>query len=493
MVRAEGDRAFLDSRSRFSVAELEHAETKMSSTVLAQGSRVWAGEIPSRRAVVMGMARTGRAAAAALARRGAKVVATDLKEPAGLAEELPPGVALELGGHNEETFRGCDLLVVSPGIPATNPFIAAALDGGAEVISEIELASRLTSIPIAAVTGTNGKTTTTAMLSGILEEAGFNAPVGGNIGRPMTEMVEEEGSQADVFVCEVSSFQLEWSPTLRPRVAVMTNVTPDHLDRHPDLDGYAALKARLFSNQGPEDAKVVNGDDPLIARYLGGGAQQAFSFSRKAAPRQGAWAEKGKIYILGGGERERVCAVDDLSVPGVHNLENFLAACAAARFLGVGAADMARLARKFEGLPHRMEFVARSGGVTWVNDSKGTNVGATAMSLMSIEGGVLLIAGGTDKGGDLSSLLGPMRERVRKLFLIGEATDRFAAFFESVTPVDLCGTLDEAVRRAAGEVRTGETVLLSPACSSFDQFRDFEHRGDVFRELARAVSGGVDS
>ncbi len=465
----------------------------MTSAVLAQGSRIWAEEIPSRRAVVMGMARTGRAAAAALARRGAKVVATDMNEPIGLAEELPPGVALELGGHSEETFRGCDLLVVSPGIPATDPFIAAALEGGAEVITEIELASRLTSAPIAAVTGTNGKTTTTAMLSGILNEAGIKAPAGGNIGRPMTEMVEEEGDQADIFVCEVSSFQLEWSPTLRPRVAVMTNITPDHLDRHSDLGEYAALKARLFSNQGPEDAKVVNGDDPLTARYLGWGIQQAFSFSRKAAPRQGAWAEKGEIYILMGGEPERVCAVDDLSVPGVHNLENFLAACAAARFLGVGVEDMVRLARKFEGLPHRMEIVSRSGGVTWINDSKGTNVGATTMSLMSVEGGVLLIAGGTDKGGDLSPLLGPMRERVRKMFLIGEAADRFAAFFESAVPVERSGTLGEAVRRAAVEVRTGETVLLSPACSSFDQFRDFEHRGDVFREFAKAVSGEVES
>ena len=206
----------------------------MTGAVLDRISAGWEAALPGRKSVVMGMARTGCAAAAALAKRGANVVATDLKEPGGLAGRFPPEVALELGGHREETFRGCDLLLVSPGVPATNPFIAAALEGGAEVITEIELASRLTSVPIAAVTGTNGKTTTAEMLSGILEEAGFRAPVGGNIGRPMTEMAEEIGEEADVFVCGGSSFQLEWSPTLRPRVAVMTNVSPDHLDRQPN-------------------------------------------------------------------------------------------------------------------------------------------------------------------------------------------------------------------------------------------------------------------
>lgn len=465
----------------------------MTGAVLDRISAGWEAALPGRKTVVMGMARTGCAAAAALAKRGANVVATDLKEPAGLAGRLPPEVALELGGHREETFRGCDLLIVSPGVPATNPFIAAALEGGAEVITEIELASRLTSVPIAAVTGTNGKTTTAEMLSGILEEAGFRAPVGGNIGRPMTEMAEEIGEEADVFVCEVSSFQLEWSPTLRPRVAVMTNVSPDHLDRHPDLDEYAGLKARLFANQGPGDAKVVNADDPLTARYLPAGLQQALSFSRKQAPVRGAYANERDIYIVEGRKFRRVCATDDLAVTGVHNLENFLAACAAAHFMGAETGAMARLARRFKGLPHRMEVVGRIGGVTWINDSKGTNVGATAMSLMSAEGGVWLIAGGTDKGTDLAPMLGPARDRVRGMFLIGEAADRFARFFEGEVAVERTGTLGEAVRRAANLAREGETVLLSPACSSFDQFRDFEHRGDIFREMVQELSKGAAS
>ncbi|MFC1490992.1 UDP-N-acetylmuramoyl-L-alanine--D-glutamate ligase [Nitrospinota bacterium] len=465
----------------------------MNGAVLDEVSANWTEKLSSRRAVVMGMARTGRGAAAALARRGVKVVATDVNEDPGLAEGLPPEVALELGGHREETFRGCDLLVVSPGVPATNPFIGMALEGGAEVITEVELASRLTTVPVAAVTGTNGKTTTTAMLRGILEEGGFRAPSGGNIGRPMIEMVEEEGKEADFLVCEVSSFQLEWSPTLRPRVAVMTNVSPDHLDRHPDLSEYADLKARLFANQGPEDAKVVNADDPLAARYFEGGSQQALAFSRREPPPRGAYFDGRDVCLVDGGERQRVCAVDDFAVPGVHNLENFLAACAAAHFLGVDAGAMGRLARRFEGLPHRMEIVGRIGGVTWVNDSKGTNVGATVMSLLSVEGGVLLIAGGTDKGSDLAPLLGPVRDRVRKMFLIGEAAERFAGCFEGVVPVDRAGTLSEAVSRCAKEAREGETVMLSPACSSFDQFRDFEHRGDAFREMARALGKESDS
>ena len=461
----------------------------MNGAVLAEFSAGWVEGLSSRRAVVMGMARSGRAAAAALARRGADVVATDLKDEPGISEGLPPGVALELGGHTEETFRGCDLLIVSPGIPATNPFIGAALEGGAEVITEVELASRLTRVPIAAVTGTNGKTTTAAMLSGILEEAGFRAPLGGNIGRAMIEVVEEEGEEADFLVCEVSSFQLEWSPTLRPRVAVMTNVSSDHLDRHPDLDEYAEIKARLFANQGPEDAKVVNADDPIAARFLGGGDQQALAFSRREPPARGAFLGGGDVILAGKEGRRRVCAASDLSVPGVHNLENFLAACAAADFLGAGPEAMARLARRFEGMPHRMEIVAEVGGATWVNDSKGTNVGATAMSIQSIEGGVLLIAGGTDKGSDLLPLLGPVRERVRKMYLIGAAAERFGEFFGEIVPVEMAGTLEEAVRRCAAEARAGDTVLLSPACSSFDQFRDFEHRGDAFREMVRALEG----
>ncbi|MBI2176830.1 MAG: UDP-N-acetylmuramoyl-L-alanine--D-glutamate ligase, partial [Candidatus Tectomicrobia bacterium] len=316
---------------------------------------------------------------------------------------------------------------------------------------------------------------------------GFRAPVGGNIGRPLIDVVEKEGGEADFVVSEVSSFQLEWAPTLRPKVGVITNVTPDHLDRHPDIDSYAEVKARLLANQGPGDAKVLNADDPLTARYLVGGRQAALAFSRSKAPEAGACVEGGWVYLCLGGGRERVCATEELAVRGVHNLENFLAACAAAGFLGAGPDAMARLARRFRGLPHRMEPVAEIGGVKWVNDSKGTNVGATIMSLESVDGPVLLIAGGTDKGSDLSPMLEPLRKRVRVMVLIGEAAGRFDRFFRGKVPVERAVTLQEAIRRCAEAARPGDTVLLSPACASFDQFRDYAHRGEVFRETVRAL------
>ena len=461
----------------------------MRNLVLENKATAWIEALPARRALVMGMARSGIAAAGALARLGAKVVATDLEEIPGLDERLPTGVVLELGGHSEAHFKECDLLVVSPGVPATNRYIALAMASGAEVISEVELACRLCSAPIAAVTGTNGKTTVTTMLGRILEESGFRAPVGGNIGRALVEVVEAEGDEADIIVGEVSSFQLEWAPTIKPKVGVMTNVTPDHLDRHPDIDEYAALKARLFANQGEGDAKVLNADDALTARYMTPGPQSVLAFSRKSRVRRGAYVESGDVYLAGETGSSRVCGADELLVPGLHNLENFLAACAAAHFLGADVDAMARVARSFEGLPHRMEVVGEAEGVRWVNDSKGTNVGATAMSLESVAGDVLLIAGGVDKGSDLAPLRAWVEKKVRRMILIGEAAERFGRFFDEYAPIAYANTLDEAVRIASEEAREGDTVLLSPACSSFDQFHDYAHRGDAFRRMAQELTG----
>ena len=465
----------------------------MRNLVLDNKATAWIEALPARRALVMGMARSGIAAAGALARLGTQVVATDLEEIPGLGERLPPGVVLELGGHREASFKECDLLVVSPGVPATNRYVSLARASGAEVISEVELAGRLCSAPIAAVTGTNGKTTVTTMLGRILTESGFRAPVGGNIGRALVEVVEAEGDDADFIVGEVSSFQLEWAPTIRPKVGVMTNVTPDHLDRHPDMDEYAALKARLFANQGEGDAKVLNADDPLTARYMTPGSQSVLAFSRKGCVRRGAYVESGGVFLADEAGTTRVCGADELLIPGLHNLENFLAACVAAHFLGADASAMACVARAFEGLPHRMEVVGETGGVRWVNDSKGTNVGATAMSLESLAGNVLLIAGGVDKGGDLTPLRAVVEKKVRRMILIGEAAERFGRFFDGCAPIVHAKTLDEAVRISREEAREGDTVLLSPACSSFDQFRDYAHRGDAFRRMAQELMGRDES
>ncbi len=463
----------------------------MRNPVLDGEFAAWTNALPSRRALVMGMGRSGAAAAGALARLGAEVTGTDSSEIPGLRGRLPDGVALELGGHSEASFEGCDLLVVSPGVPATSRYIARARAAGAEVISEVELACRLCPVPLAAVTGTNGKTTVSAMLGRILEEGGFRAPVGGNIGRPLVEVVEAEGEDADFIVAEVSSFQLEWAPAIRPRVGVMTNVTPDHLDRHPDLREYADLKARLFANQREGDARALNADDPLAARYMTpAGRGGVLAFSRKGAVRRGACVEGGDVLLMDEDGAARVCGAEELAAPGLHNLENFLAACAAARFLGAEAEAMARAARGFEGLPHRMEVVAERDGVRWVNDSKATNVGAAAMSLESAAGDVLLIAGGTDKGSDLAPLRSGVERKVRRLVLIGEAAERFERFFRGCAPIARARTLEEAARLCREEARPGDTVLLSPACSSFDQFRDYAHRGDAFRRMARELTGG---
>ena len=462
----------------------------MRNLALDSEAMAWIEALPQKRALVMGMARSGVAAAGALARRGARVLGTDSGEIPGLEERLPHGVVLEVGGHREEHFRECDLLVVSPGVPATNRYVGLARASGAEVISEVELAFRLCRAPIAAVTGTNGKTTVVTMLGKILEEGGFRAPVGGNIGKPLVEVVEAEGERADFIVGEVSSFQLEWAPTIKPKVGVMTNVTPDHLDRHPDMREYAAIKARLFANQGKGDAKILNADDPLTAQYMAAGEQGVMAFSRKGPVRRGAYLGNGDVFLSEEAGLSRVCGAGDLRVSGVHNLENFLAACVAARFLGVDVGAMARVARAFEGLSHRMEVVGERNGVRWVNDSKGTNVGATAMSLESLAANVLLIAGGTDKGGDLAPLRAVVKRKVRQMILVGEAAERFARFFHGCVPVVLAKTLDEAVRFSHEEARRGDTVLFSPACSSFDQFRDYAHRGDVFRAMVNELMRG---
>ena len=451
----------------------------------------WMDGLRGRCALVMGMGRSGVAAAGALARLGARVVATDLEELPDL--RLPAPVVREFGGHKAVSFRECDLLVVSPGIPATNRYIALAGASGAEVIGEVELASRLCAahgLPLAAVTGTNGKTTVATMLGQMLEASGFCAPVGGNIGRALVEVAEAEIDAADCIVCEVSSFQLEWAPTIRPRVAVMTNLTPDHLDRHPDMDEYAGLKARLFANQGAGDAKVLNADDPIAARYMTPGPQCVLAFRRGGRVRQGAYLEDGAAWLASGAGAVRICGAAELRAPGLHNLENFLAACAAAGFLGAAPAAMAGVARSFAGLPHRMEVVGEAGGVRWVNDSKGTNVGAAAMSLESVAGHVILIAGGVDKGSDLAPLRAGVEGKVRRMILIGEAAGRFGRFFDGCAPIDHAGGLDAAVGIAAAAARAGDTVLLSPACSSFDQFRDYAARGDAFRRMARERMGG---
>ena len=439
---------------------------------------------PSR-ALVVGLGSSGVAAAALLARQGWRVTANDRAGAAALGEraaQLPGGVEVVLGGHPASLLDGVDLVVVSPGVPADLPLLAQARTLGIEVIAELELAYRaLADTPLLAVTGSNGKTTVTALLGAILEEAGWNAGVGGNIGHPASALALEGGF--DALVWEVSSFQLEGCTTLRPRVGVLLNLSPDHLDRHATLADYLAAKARLFACQQGDDLAVLNADDQAVAGLAVPARAEFFSLRDRTV----AACLAGDRLVLDG---HALLPRARLPLLGEHNVANALAAALAAARAGVPRAAIAAALERFRGLPHRHTLVAEIGGVRFVDDSKGTNIGATAAGLAGYPAGTVhLILGGLGKGQDFAPLVEAAAGRVAAAYLIGEAAGEIASSFGSRVPVEQCGTLAEAVRRAAAAARPGDTVLLSPACASFDQFRDYAHRGDEFARLARLTAG----
>jgi UDP-N-acetylmuramoylalanine--D-glutamate ligase len=455
-------------------------------------------EFRGKRVTVVGLARSGVAACKALADRGARVQGTDRLARETLRGDLAVlesrGVGLATGGHRAEDFLGADLIVISPGVPSDMDLLAQARARGIPVWAEVELASRLTPARFLGITGTNGKSTTTSLLGAMLEAAGFPAVVAGNIGTALCEVVTTLGPSHWV-VAELSSFQLETIVAFRPHVAVLLNLAPDHLDRYANVADYYAAKARIFLNQTAEDFAVLNADDPPALEWARGLRSQTHLFSRTRTVGDGAFVRDGRLVIRREGRTEAACGVAEIRIQGLHNLENSLAAAAAAAAIGVPAAAIGSALTRFPGLPHRLELVAEAGGVRYVNDSKGTNVGAVVKSLESYAGGVILIAGGKDKGGDFAPLRPLVKARVKTLLLLGQARDAMRAQLAGACPMEEVPTLDAAVRRAAEIATAGDTVLLSPACASFDMFRDFEHRGDVFREavlalVARRETGG---
>jgi UDP-N-acetylmuramoylalanine--D-glutamate ligase len=452
-------------------------------------------ELPLRgkRVTVVGLARSGVAACTLLARLGAGVVASDRAprerlEPAATALEAL-GVRVETGAHRPESFLTADLIVVSPGVPTTLPPLAAARAQGIPLWGEVELAARLTPARFLGITGSNGKSTTTSLLGAMLAAAGIPSLVAGNIGTPLCAVAPDLTADHWV-VAELSSFQLETIVTFRPHVALLLNLVPDHLDRYPDLDGYYAAKGRIFGNQTAGDFAVLNADDPEVLRRAAGIAAQPLLFSRTRGVERGACLEGGQLVLRRSGRSEPVCGTEAIRIRGLHNLENALAASAAAAAVGVPAAAMAEALQTFPGLPHRLELVGELRGVRYINDSKGTNVGAVAKSLEGFEGGVILIAGGRDKAGDFRPLRPLVATRVKALLLLGEARHAIREQLGDVCPMEEVGSLGEAVARGAALGAAGDTVLLSPACASFDMFRDFEQRGDVFREAVRALMAG---
>jgi UDP-N-acetylmuramoylalanine--D-glutamate ligase len=446
--------------------------------------------------LVVGLARSGTSAAAFLARRGTPVVATDRKPAAELQAEVnilePLGVRLELGGHRPESFLGAAEVVVSPGVPSDLPELRAARAAGVPVIAEVELAFRHLRGRLAAVTGTKGKSTTTAALGAMLREDGGDVRVGGNIGEALVGLVE--GSTPETrFAVEVSSFQLEGIRRFRPDVAVFLNLAEDHLDRHASFAEYAAAKARIFENQEEGDRAVVNADDPRVLALGRRARARALPF-HPASPPEGrgdaAFFADGEARLRRDGETEALFALSAVSLPGAHLKGDLLAAAAAARALGAEPAAIARAVAGFRGAEHVLEHVATLDGVRYFNDSKATNVLAASRSLESFEAGLLVILGGRYKGGDFAELAPALRARGRAVLAIGEARERITAALGEVLPVVPCASLGEAVRTARGRAQPGDVVLLAPACSSFDMFADYAARGRAFKDEVRELARG---
>ncbi len=446
------------------------------------------------RAAVFGLAKSGLATVRALLARGVSVVATDAA-PAEKLGTLPSDERLELvlGGHPPSLLEGVDLCVVSPGVPMSIPALDVARASGIPVLAEVELASRLVPGLVVGITGTNGKSTTTALCAALLRDAGRDAVACGNFGTPWIHYAAgappagEPPPPSRVWVVELSSFQLEGLHRFAPDVAVHLNLTPDHLDRYRSVDDYGAAKARIFANQGEAQVAVLNADDPLVARIRT--RARRFGFSRTLAPPLGAWLKDGIFLADADGRGPRVYGKrEDLQLPGAHNAENALAALAATIPLGVTPETAVATFRTFRGLPHRTVLVRTRSGVAFYNDSKGTNIDATLKSLEGFpDGSVFLILGGKDKGDDFRRLLPLVSRKARKVLAIGAAGPAVMRALAGGAPCEETGTIDRAVEVGAAEGRPGDVVLLSPACASYDQYRNYEHRGDAFEALVRAL------
>ena len=442
----------------------------------------------NKRVTVAGAARSGLAAAELLARRGARVTLSDTRPSVAGADELRPlGVEVELGGHAIETFTGADLVVLSPGVPPEQPVVAAARARGVPVIGEIELAARWLKGRVIAITGTKGKSTTTALTGRILEAAGYDVTVGGNIGAPLSAQVTQS-TPATLHVVETSSFQLEQIESFRPWIAVMLNFSPDHLDRHPTVEAYAAAKARIFENQEEADWAVVNADDPAVLELARRGRGRQRRFARRTPIEDGTAIVNGWIVERRGSEVERLVPLDAIHLLGPHLVDDVMAAATVGSIAGAAPAAMTAAVESFEGLEHAMELVAEVDGVRFVNDSKATNVESALRSIESFAGGLVPIMGGHFKGGDLTSLRAPLQARARAVVAIGEARPRLRDAFAGAVALREAGTLDEAVRIAFEIARPAGVVLLAPACASFDMFRDYAERGRVFKDAVARLA-----
>jgi UDP-N-acetylmuramoylalanine--D-glutamate ligase len=451
-------------------------------------------ELKGKKILVVGLGKSGLASAIFLRKQGAQVTVSDVRSVEALAEELPAlldaGVMVEAGGHGLLTFRRQDLIVVSPGVPFDTPELVQARTFGTPVIGELELASRFLRGNILAITGSNGKTTTTALCGEIFHASNQPTQVGGNIGIPVIALVPESKEQG-WNVLEVSSFQLETIVDFHPRIAVILNITPDHLDRHGSLENYIAAKERIFSNQNAEDFLVLNAEDAQTQHAAARAKGKVFWFSVTRPVRQGSFVYQDAIVWRADEQAalEPILPIDEITLKGKHNIENVLAAVCAARLAGIPAEIIRKGVAGFHAVEHRLEFVARIHNIDYYNDSKATNVDATMKAIAAFPGGIHLILGGKDKDSDYTLLTTLLKERVRAVYTIGAAAEKIEQQIAGAAKIVSCQTLERAIDQAAANAQAGEVVLLAPACSSFDQFENYEHRGRSFKQFVLARQG----
>jgi UDP-N-acetylmuramoylalanine--D-glutamate ligase len=443
--------------------------------------------VAGQRVVVVGAARSGVAAAELLARRGARVTVTDRKTEIDAAGALADrGIALELGGHRAETLASADLVVVSPGVPLDQPALKSARDAGVPIVGELELASRWLKGRVIAVTGTKGKSTTTTLAGRMLEASGFRVAVGGNIGVPLSDQVDDSTPDT-LHVVEASSFQLEATDSFHPWIAALLNFSPDHLDQHPTIEAYAAAKARIFRRQTPDDVAVVNEDD-APARAIAAEARARHVAYGLTLAGDGFTVADAAIVERRGRDVTTLVPVSAVKVPGRHILSDVVAATAISRTAGATGEAMTQAVSVFPGLEHAMEVVATVGGVRFVNDSKATNVESARRSIESVGRGVVAIVGGRYKGGDFADLVPALVERGGSVVAIGEAAERVERAMAPTVVVTRAASMGDAVRAGFARASPGATVVLAPACSSFDMFRDYAERGRRFKEEVQKLA-----
>jgi len=447
-------------------------------------------ELLNKKILIVGFEKTGQAASRFLLKHGARVLVTEKKPEKSMAAKLAPwkerGVAFELGGHRAESFFAADLIIPSPGVPPL-PEILAAREKGVPVMSEIELAHRFLKGRIIGITGSNGKSTTTTLAHKILKEAGLKASLAGNIGTPLISFADRSRDD-DIYVTEISSFQLEYTYHFRPDIAALLNISENHLDWHKTLENYFGAKRKLILRLLADGAAVLNRDDPRVWSLARETPARVFAFSRKRQPARGAWVENGWVTTKNGSPT-KLMRTSAIPLLGTHNQENVMAAAIIGRLCDVPPAKIRESIRTFHALEHRLEEVLTFRGIRFVNDSKATTVDATLKALASFDRRIVLILGGRDKGGDFAPLRRAVRNKVKSVVLVGEAADKIAAALGNAVPVERAASYREVVRKAFSRAASGDIVLLAPACTSWDMFKNFEERGRTFKREVRALAG----